>query len=140
MAKKSSPNKALSIIVAIVLVAIIGFVMSQSSGGTSSTPATSGGTSSNIEVRDGVQYITIDVKGGYKPRTNLAKGGIPTKLIMRTSNTYDCSSSVIIPSINYRSMLPQTGDTVIDLGTPKSGDRIPGTCGMGMYNFSVQFN
>lgn len=72
MAKKSSPNKALSIIVAIVLVAIIGFVMSQSSIGTS-TPATSGGTSSNIEVRDGVQYITIDVKGGYKPRTNLAK-------------------------------------------------------------------
>lgn len=72
MAKKSSPNKALSIIIAIVLVVIIGFVMSQSSGGTS-TPTTSGATGSNIEIRDGVQYITIDVKGGYKPRTSVAK-------------------------------------------------------------------
>ncbi|MEI6710740.1 MAG: hypothetical protein WCK88_00225 [bacterium] len=71
MTKKSSPNKALSIIVAIVLVAIIGFVMSQSSG-TNTSPA-SGDASSNIEVRNGVQYITIDVKGGYSPRTNIAK-------------------------------------------------------------------
>jgi hypothetical protein len=37
-------------------------------------------------------------------------------------------------------MLPQTGDTEIDLSTPKSGDKIPGTCGMGMYNFSIIFN
>ena len=59
---------------------------------------------------------------------------------MKTDSTYDCSSSLVIRAVNYRGMLPQTGDTEIDLSTPKSGDKIPGTCGMGMYNFSIIFN
>ena len=63
---------------------------------------------------------------------------MPTKLIMKTHNTYDCSSSLVIRSINYRAMLPATGDTEIDLGTPKLGDTIRGVCGMGMYSFALQ--
>ncbi len=49
---------------------------------------------------------------------------MPTKLIVKTNNTYDCSSSLVIRSVNYRGMLPSNGDTEIDLGTPKTGEKI----------------
>ena len=93
---------------------------------------------SNTEIKDGVQYITIDVKGGYSPRLTTAKAGIPTKLIMKTDGTYDCSSALVIRSIDYQKILPKTGEEVIDLGAPKSGP-LQGMCGMGMYNFEVNF-
>jgi hypothetical protein len=71
---KNSPNTALYIIASIVLVAIIGFIMIQYSGGSGNTPpSTSTETGSNVEVRDEIQYITIDAKGGYKPRNTTAK-------------------------------------------------------------------
>lgn len=43
---------------------------------------------------------------------------------MKTNGTYDCSSSLVIRSINYRNSLPATGETEIDLGTPESGKKI----------------
>ena len=42
----------------------------------SSTPSTSSvdtSPSSNVTVKDGIQYITIDVKRGYSPQTTTAK-------------------------------------------------------------------
>ncbi len=138
MSKKTSPNSALLIVVSIVLIAIIGFVMIQNSGNTTDTSWTTNG--SNVEVRDGVQYVTVDARGGYKPRTSYAKWGIPTKLVMNTKNTYDCSAALVVRAANFREVLPENGTTEIDLGTPKSGDKIPGTCSMGMYNFSIIFN
>ena len=93
----------------------------------------------NVEVKDGVQYITIDAKGGYSPRISTAKGGIPTKLIVKTNGTYDCSAALRISAIGYQKILPKTGEETIDLGTPKSGEPIRGICGMGMYNFLVNF-
>jgi hypothetical protein len=68
---KNSPNTALYIIASIVLVAILGFMMIQYSGGSTNTVSTT--ERSNVEVRDGIQYITIDAKGGYKPRNTTAK-------------------------------------------------------------------
>lgn len=97
-------------------------------------------STSNVTIKNGIQYITIDAKGGYKPETTLAKWGIPTKLIMNTKNTYDCSAAVVVPSVNYREILPENALTEIDLGTPKVGEKIPGNCSMGMYHFSVIFN
>jgi hypothetical protein len=97
-------------------------------------------TSTNSEIKDSIQYITITVRGGYSPRSSVAKAGIPTKLIMKTSGTYDCSASLVIRSLGYRNILPNTGEVIIDAGTPKAGDVIQGTCGMGMYNFLVTFS
>ncbi len=94
----------------------------------------------NVVVRDGVQYVTINARGGYSPRTSTVKSGIPTKLIMKTSNTYDCSSALVVRSANYRDMLPANGETEIDLGTPKIGGKIQGTCSMGMYSFAINVN
>lgn len=138
MSKKSLPNTALYIIASIVLIVIFGFIMIQYSGG--NTDNNSNTVGSNVEVRDGIQYVTVDARWGYKPRTSYAKWGIPTKLIMNTKNTYDCSAALVVKAANFREVLPENGTTEIDLGTPKSGDKIPGTCSMGMYNFSIIFN
>src|SRR3989339_1654844 len=93
----------------------------------------------NIEIRDGVQYVTIDAKGGYFPRVSSAQAGIPTKLIVKTDGTYDCSASLAIHSIGYQKILPQTGETEIDIGTQKSGETLQGVCGMGMFSFQIKF-
>ncbi len=94
----------------------------------------------NSIIKDGVQYITITAQGGYSPRMSTAKAGIPTKIVVKTNGNYDCSSSLVIRSLNYRNMLPNTGETVIDAGTPKANDVLQGVCGMGMYNFLVKFS
>lgn len=93
----------------------------------------------NIEVRDGIQYVTINARGGYSPQISNAKAGMPTKLIMKTNGTYDCSSSLLIRSLGIQKILPNTGDTEIDLGVPKIGAPLYGMCSMGMYNFSIDF-
>jgi plastocyanin domain-containing protein len=91
----------------------------------------------NVEIKDGVQYVTIDARGGYFPKESSIKPNMPTKLIIRTNNTYDCSASLVIRSANFQKMLKPTGEEIIDLGTLKSGQEIDGTCGMGMYGFKI---
>ena len=93
----------------------------------------------NVEVKDGVQYVTINAKGGYSPRITSAQANVPTKLIIKTNGTYDCSVALVIRSIGYQKILPQTGEELIDIGTRKSGSSLQGTCSMGMYNFEIKF-
>ena len=132
-------NKTLSIIIAIILVGVIGFIALRNPD-TNTPPSALGNASENVVIRDGVQYITINARGGYSPRSSAIQSGIPTKLIMKTNNTYDCSSSLVVRSANYRGMLPANGETEIDLGTPKAGTKIQGTCSMGMYSFTLNIN
>lgn len=131
-------NKAFIPWISVALIAIFGaFIVFQDSVPTSSTSDNGG---SNVSVKNGVQYVTLTAKGGYTPRTSTIAWGMPTKLIMKTNGAYDCSSSLIIKSLNYRSNLPPTGETEIDLGTPKTGEKIKGTCSMGMYSFAINVN
>jgi|SRR6185369_9917657 len=130
-------NKIALIIVALGLVLGIGIIFLS---GSKKDGAVGGETVKNVEIKNGVQYITITAGGGYFPRVSSAKAGIPTKLIMKTGGTFDCSSSLVIRSIGYQNILPQTGETEIDLGTPKAGVPLSGVCGMGMYNFSINFS
>lgn len=92
----------------------------------------------NVEIREGIQYITIQARGGYSPRLSTAQANIPTKLIMKTRGTYDCSLALVIRSIGYQKILSQNGEEIIDLGIPNSGT-IQGLCSMGMYSFSIHF-
>ena len=94
----------------------------------------------NSEIKDGIQYITINAKGGYSPKVSVAKADIPTKLIIKTNGTYDCSASLVIRSIGFQKILSQTGEEIIDIGTPKAGQSLQGICGMGMYNFLINYN
>lgn len=88
---------------------------------------------------NGKQVLLMDARIGYKPNDFDVKAGIPSILRITTQNTYDCSSYVIIPSLNISKALPTTGTTDIDLGTQKSGTTINGSCSMGMYRFKIKF-
>jgi len=125
-------NKIASIIITLGLIITLGVLLS-------GDPKNETQAVQNTEIRGGVQYITVNAKGGYTPNTTTAKAGIPTKLIMKTSGVYDCSSSLAIRSIGYQAILPPEGETEIDLGIPKAGAPLEGVCSMGMYSFKVNF-
>ncbi len=95
-------------------------------------------TTDKSEVNNSSQVIEITAKGGYTPRVSVAKAGIHTILRINTNGTFDCSSSVRIPSMNIFKSLPPSGVTDIDLGTPQKGT-LNGSCGMGMYPFEIEF-
>lgn len=129
-------NKTISIIITVALVIGIGIVFFGQSKKSPDSIATQ--SVQNVEIRDGIQFVTIKALGGYSPKVSTAQADIPTKLIVTTNGTYDCSASLVIRSIGYQKILPQTGEEVIDLGTPQSGT-IQGLCSMGMYNFAINF-
>lgn len=130
-------DKTASIIITLALIIGIGIVFL--SGSRNSSSQVSNEPVNNVEVRDGIQYVTINAKGGYSPEVSTAVAGIPTKLIIKTNGTYDCSTSLVIRSIGYQKILPQTGEEIIDIGTPQAGKPLQGLCSMGMYNFLINF-
>lgn len=122
----------ISIIIAIVLIG--GAFMLTRSGSDTGQVA----NANNVSIVDGKQIIEITARGGYQPRKSVAKAGIPTIIRFNTKGTFDCSSSVRIPSLGISKSLPQTGSTDIDIGSGKLGT-LQGSCGMGMYPFEVEF-
>ena len=122
----------ISILVAVVLIGGA-FVLTKSGGDTGQAA-----NANNVSIVDGKQIIEITARGGYQPRKSIAKAGIPTIIRFNTNGTFDCSSSVRIPSMGISKSLPQTGSTDIDIGTQKVAT-LQGTCGMGMYPFEVDF-
>lgn len=129
-------NKTALVIITIALLIGIGIVFfGQSKKDSDSTGVKS---AQNVEIREGIQYITINAQGGYSPKISTAQASIPTKLVVKTNGTYDCSAALVIRSIGYQKILPQVGEEIIDLGTPQAGT-IQGLCSMGMYNFEVNF-
>ncbi len=129
-------NKTASIIIIVALIISFGFMFfGKSKNGSDLTDSR---LTQNVEMKDGIQYVSINARGGYSPRNSTAEAGIPTKLIVRTNGTYDCSVALVIRSIGYQKTLPQTGEEIIDLGIPKVGI-LQGLCSMGMYGFKINF-
>lgn len=94
-------------------------------------------TSPAVRIENGVQLITIDVLSkGYTPRLVTAEAGVPTVLTLRTNNTRGCTTAFVIPSMNYETTLPATGETRVELGQLKAGT-LDYTCGMGMYRGKI---
>lgn len=134
------------LVVGIVGIIAMIFMIASGPGPETATPVgnpagvtTDSGPSANVSIRDGIQYVEVTARGGYSPSNTVATGGIPTKLIVKTNGSYDCSTSLVVKSAGYRGMLPATGETAIDLATPKAGERVNATCSMGMYRFTVNF-
>ncbi|MBP7846007.1 MAG: cupredoxin domain-containing protein [Candidatus Pacebacteria bacterium] len=94
----------------------------------------------NVEMVGNKQVITINAKGGYSPILTTAKAGISTVIKMKTRGTFDCSSAVYIPILNYRENLPPSGEVSIDVPPQQVGTSMQGLCSMGMYNFVINFN
>ncbi len=122
-----------STIIIVVLVAFGALLLFRGNG--DGTPSVSA-PASNVSIVDGQQIVRISVKGGYQPGVSTVKAGVPTTLRFETNGTFDCSSSVRIPAFNISRILPPSGTTDIALGSLSQGT-IQGTCGMGMYRFSL---
>ncbi len=88
----------------------------------------------------GKQVIEIFAKGGYTPRQVSAKSGEESILRIKTKNTFDCSTALVIPSLSYQAMLKPTGSVDIPLPVQEPGAKLVGLCSMGMYSFEVTFN
>lgn len=130
-------NKSIAIAVIAGGLLVGGAVMF--SGGEKST-TTSTGTVENVIVEEGKQVVTLSAKGGYSPRVSQAKADIPTVLKMETKATFDCSSALSIPALGYQGNLPPNGVTEIEVPPQIAGTKLRGSCGMGMYNFEIDFN
>ena len=131
-------NKIASIIITLGLIVSIGIILTNNNSQKNDPNETR--STKNIEIKNGIQYITIKARGGYSPNVSFAKADIPTKLIIKTDGVYDCSASLVIRSIGFQKILPKTGETEIDIGTKKAGETLKGVCSMGMYSFLINFN
>ena len=129
-------KKTLAALIFTALVITVGMVAYVTSGNKSSAPTSQAATIST----DGKQVIEITAKGGYSPQTTLAKADVPTIIKVKTNGTFDCSSALTIPSLGVTKHLPPSGETLIDVPAQKQGTTLRGLCGMGMYNFTVNFN
>lgn len=129
-----SSTKTFLIIGALLLVM---FILLRGGGPSQNTTNTNTATGSNVTMVDDQQIVTINVKGGYGPKTSTVQAGIPTILRLITDATYDCSSAVRIPSLGISRNLLATGVTDVKLGTLDAGT-IQGTCSMGMYAFEIK--
>lgn len=130
-------NKTILLSIFIALIFIIGafFLTKNKNDSIDNTLALN-----NVNIIDGKQIITINAKGGYAPQVTIAQADIPTIIKMDTRGTFDCSSALVIPSLNYRNNLPPSGETLIDVPPQKAGTKMQGLCAMGMYSFSIEFN
>ena len=92
----------------------------------------------NVKIINGIQIVEIKARGGYQPRVSSARANVPTVIRFDNSGSFDCSSFVRIPSLSISKTLERSGTTDIDLGVNPEG-LLRGTCGMGMYDFEIQF-
>lgn len=119
---------------------LIGVAIVFLSSGSDPKAAGIAGTNDNVYVEGDTQVIEIAARGGYSPQLSLAKADTPTMLRVKTSGVFDCSGALSIPAIGYRNNLPLSGVTDIPIPPQKQGTNLLGTCAMGMYSFSVNFN
>lgn len=124
---------------AIIAFFIVGLITVGYFAGNNESDTPSNKPIENVAVVDGVQIVEIKAKGGYQPRNSVAKAGVKTILRINTKGTFDCSSAIRIPSLNVDQILPPSGTTDIELGIQNPGI-LRGSCGMGMYPFSITFN
>jgi plastocyanin domain-containing protein len=93
----------------------------------------------NVFVAGGEQTIEINAKDGYDPQLTTAKANLPTVLKIKTNGDFDCSSSLNIPKLGYRTVLPPAGETAVDVPPQAPGSTLKGVCSMGMYSFTIRF-
>ncbi|MCK9351492.1 MAG: cupredoxin domain-containing protein [Candidatus Paceibacterota bacterium] len=130
-------SKTISLIIIAIGIIVAGVIIF-SGFGESKENAPSPLNLGNVFIQGGKQTVDIIAKGGFEPETSIAKSGVPTVLRITTKGTFDCSSVVNIPELGVRKNLPVNGVTEIDLGTRAPGT-LNGSCGMGMYPFTIEF-
>lgn len=84
-------------------------------------------------MKQGVQEIVIDVKGGYSPASIELEAGIPARLIFDRQESGECSSHVVFPDFGIDKALPAFSSTAVQLTAFEPGE-YPFACGMNMLH------
>lgn len=119
-------------LIAISLIGFIIFLLAQK-------PSASESGFSVITNDGDTQILNLVAKGGYTPNEIIAQADTETILKVSTNNTFDCSSALTIPELNFSKYLPATGITEIKISPQQPGSEIVGSCSMGMYGFKIKF-
>ena len=82
-------------------------------------------------VADGVQEMTVIVRGGYSPDRIEVEAGRPVRLNFRREETNSCTEQIIFSDFGIARMLPQ-GETVPVEFTPGQPGEFTFHCGMNM--------
>ncbi|MBX3063336.1 MAG: sulfite exporter TauE/SafE family protein [Anaerolineae bacterium] len=86
------------------------------------------------QIVGGTQELTVNAyPTQYSPSYLSAKSGQPIRLRLVTNNSYGCTRGFTIPTLGIQRLLPETGETVIDL-PPQPKGNLSFTCSMGMYS------
>ena len=73
-------------------------------------------------VDDGVQEITILVKGGYHPEVVTVEAGRPVRLLFYRDETADCSAQVVFDALGIDRELPPFQTTTVEFTPDTPGD------------------
>ncbi len=85
------------------------------------------------EVREGVQEVEINVKGGYSPNLIRVQEGVPLRLVFDRQENSDCSSRVVFPDFGVSKSLAAFGRTTVEF-TPTRAGQFGFACGMNMLH------
>ncbi|WP_141576454.1 sulfite exporter TauE/SafE family protein [Actinomadura sp. WMMA1423] len=109
-----------------------------------------GGTASAADsAADSARFVRTDASGtqivtvwaldrGYRPALVTARAGVRTVLVLRTRETRGHTRAFTVPSLGKDVILPVTGETRVDLGTPGPG-RMRFVCASGHYPGALTF-
>ena len=71
---------------------------------------------------DGVQEITVVVKGGYSPDRIEVRRGQPVRLLFRREESTACTEQVVFADFGVSQMLPQGQTVPIEFTPDKTGE------------------
>ncbi|MUN42539.1 urease accessory protein UreH domain-containing protein [Actinomadura litoris] len=87
----------------------------------------------------GTQLVTVwALDRGYRPSRVTARAGVHTVLVLRTDGTRGHTRAFTIPQRGEDVILPEHGETRIDLGVPGAG-RMRFVCASGHYPGAITF-
>ncbi|MFN2495116.1 MAG: sulfite exporter TauE/SafE family protein [Pseudonocardiaceae bacterium] len=100
-------------------------------------PESSPADTSTVSTMGGRQQVMITAStGSYSPRNVQIRAGLPTTLVVRSEDAQGCVRSFLVPSRGVDEVLPEQGETRIDLGVLPPG-QVAYSCGMGMYTGTI---
>jgi P-type Cu+ transporter len=85
------------------------------------------------EVRDGIQEVEIEVKGGYSPDLIHVRQGVPLRLVFDRREAGECTSRVVFEDLGVDAYLPPHERTAVELVPDRPG-RFRFACGMNMVH------
>jgi uncharacterized protein len=101
--------------------------------------APTGLTSRAVEsTESGMLELSVE-NGGYFPQTLYAKAGSALTLALITQNTRSCARDFVIPALKFYTLLPETGQELVEIPPQQPGTIMRFTCSMGMYTGQIQF-